>query len=107
MTWRVYFPAWQDVYASLLPGEAGQRDCLADFNRRWQGLVDPDDWQVLVPEEPWGLARLQLRLAVFEDEFADEQGALECAGSLPVQSRVVLAGSEQERELQDYGRRQT
>lgn len=104
--WRVYRPLWQDVYASALPGEAGQRDCVADFGRRWARAVEDGDWQVLVPEDPAGLVRLQLRLAAWTGEFGTEADAWQCAGDFPGEALVLPAGSPEERDLLDYGRRQ-
>jgi hypothetical protein len=104
--WRIYRPAWVSVYVSTRLGPHGERDCLADFSRRWAGHVQDEDWQILVPEDPEGWVSLQLRLPVLAGEHEDEPAASLTAGVQPGAARVVRAGSDEEHELQGYGRRQ-
>jgi hypothetical protein len=107
MTWRVWQPRWQDVFVSQLLGSRGSDQCLGDFSMRWAGCVAEDDWQVLRPEHEFGWYRLQLRLPVIIGERESEAEALLLAGQqdgLP--GLVVVAGSQEDCRLQDYGRRQ-
>ena len=96
---------WHDVFVSQRPGSPGGDDCLADFTRRWAGCVEEDDWQVLRPEHEFGWYRLQLRLPVIVGEHESEADALHRAGETGYPARVVVAGSPEDCELQNYGRR--
>lgn len=106
MSWRVYCPAWLPFFTSMRTGVTGRAECLREFDERYRGRVEEDDWRVLTSEEAYGRSFLQLRVPDCIGEFAGQPAAEQRAGEHGGHPhQVVEAGSDQERELTAYGTR--
>jgi hypothetical protein len=101
--WRVYAPVWVTAYISDAAGQDGYLEAQQVMGERWSGRVRSEDMQVMEPA-PGARTVVTMRRPVLRSEWKDERQA---AGQLQwaEEAQAVLAGSDQERELLDFGRR--
>ncbi len=110
-TWRVYLHEWLAVYTSDATGRDGVAECSDVFRRKYRGRVRDEDWRVVIPgpaarDQP---RCVQLRRPNLHGEFKDYSDAVQLASELLDDrggtAHVVQRGSDEERELLDYGRK--
>jgi hypothetical protein len=104
--WKVYLPEWVAAYTSVQLEVDGQRECEHVYEQIYAGRVRDEDRRIRNPGQlrP-GRRVLELRLPNLQGEFKDRDEADELRGERGDEAVVVLAGSPEERELSDYGRR--
>jgi hypothetical protein len=90
----------------MTTGTAGRAACLREFDERYRGRVEEQDWRIETPAGGYGRSFLHLRVPECAGEFADIADAEQLAGQHGGHPhRIVAAGSDQERELTAYGTR--
>jgi hypothetical protein len=104
--WRVYLPEWVIAHTAAELEVPGDKECRDVFEELYRGKVREADWRIRNPSgfRP-GRRVLELRRPNLQGEFKDEHDAEGLRAERGEEAVVVLAGSPEERELSDYGRR--
>lgn len=101
--WRVYAPVWVVAYVSDADGNAGFTEAQQAMDDRWAGRVRTED-MAAIPPSGGGRSAVALHRPALHGEWRDRELA-DGQGSRLEGGLVVRAGSDQERELTDFGRR--
>ena len=110
-SWRVYLTEWLTVYTSDEVEVLGAGECRDVYSRKYAGRVRSADWRISSAREIRPSPRcLQLRLPNLCGEFKDHNDALELASRLMDGHKdgpcdLVRRGSDEEKELLEYGKK--
>lgn len=103
--WKVYRPEWLIVFASSTTGEAGEAECQAHFDARFEGRVRQDDVAISsVYPGTDSRSQLLLRLPNIKGEFKTRELAEAYVRFQRWDNAVVVPRSGRaEHKLKEYG----
>jgi hypothetical protein len=105
--WRVYQRDWLAVYTSDVPGYEGSVEAVGFIQATYGGCIRDGEARISVPGITDGPERVtaEVLLPNLHGEWKAPDLAEDQQSRLGPDAVVVVAGSPEERELLDYGKR--